>query len=47
VGHASRKPALQHPRSGEIYARAGKRWKLIGVIKPEHKADGLMTPVKE
>ena len=40
-------PHLREDRPGEVYARRGKDWKLIGLIKPEDKADGLITPVSE
>ncbi|MFL5348447.1 MAG: hypothetical protein ACJ8AT_26930 [Hyalangium sp.] len=39
-------PYKKEDRPGEVYAREGKSWRLVGVIKPEHKADGIMTPVE-
>lgn len=39
-------PNLDSDRPGEIYERQDKKWLLIGIIKPEDKADGFMTPVK-
>ena len=30
---------------GEVYARQGKQWVLIGIIKPANKALGIVTPV--
>jgi hypothetical protein len=27
--------------------RRGKNWALLGIIKPEHKAAGTITPVGE
>jgi hypothetical protein len=38
-------PYVDEDRAGELYARRGKRWELIGLIKPEDKARGLITPV--
>lgn len=38
-------PNLDSERPGEIYERQDKKWVLIGIIKPEDKADGFMTPV--
>jgi hypothetical protein len=38
-------PYLKEDRPGELYERRGKTWKLIGLIKPEHKASGEVTLV--
>jgi len=38
-------PYLDEDRAGELYVRQGKRWKLIGTVKPEDKARGFITPV--
>lgn len=40
-------PYLKEDRPGELYERRGKSWKLIGLIKPEHKASGLITLVAD
>ncbi|WP_223744333.1 hypothetical protein [Corallococcus sp. AS-1-12] len=40
-------PYIGEARPGEVYERRGKRWALIGIVKPEHKATGLMTAVTE
>ncbi|MFL5347879.1 MAG: hypothetical protein ACJ8AT_24070 [Hyalangium sp.] len=40
-------PYLKEDRPGELYERRGKSWKLIGLIKPENKASGRVTPVNE
>jgi hypothetical protein len=40
-------PYLKEDRPGELYERRGKSWKLIGLIKPEHKASGQVTPVDD
>jgi hypothetical protein len=40
-------PYLIDDRPGELYERRGKRWKLIGLIKPEHKATGFITLVDD
>ena len=34
-------------KPGEVYSRRGKRWVLIGIIKPNNKAAGVVTPVSE
>jgi hypothetical protein len=34
-------------RPGELYSRRGKKWVLIGLIKPENKSFGIVTPVDE
>ncbi|MDY7225940.1 hypothetical protein [Hyalangium rubrum] len=36
-------PYLNEERPGELYERRGKQWKLIGFIKLEHKATGVIT----
>lgn len=38
-------PYLKEERPGELYERRGKHWKLIGLIKPENKATGVITLV--
>jgi hypothetical protein len=38
-------PYIGEARPGEVYERRGKSWLLIGIIKPEHKAAGIITPV--
>ena len=38
-------PYLKEDRPGELYERRGKTWKLIGLIKPEHKDSGEVTLV--
>ncbi|WP_434384580.1 hypothetical protein [Melittangium boletus] len=40
-------PYRHENRPGEVYLRQGKNWKLIGLIQPDDKADGLITPVGE
>ena len=40
-------PYLGENRPGEVYERQGKTWKLVGIIKPEHKDRGIMTAVDE
>ena len=40
-------PYLNEERPGELYERQGKHWKLIGRIKPEHKASGVITRVND
>jgi hypothetical protein len=40
-------PYLTEERPGELYERRGKHWKLIGLIKPEDKATGRITPVND
>jgi hypothetical protein len=34
-------------KPGEVYSRRSKRWVLIGIIKPNNKAAGVVTPVNE
>lgn len=38
-------PYLKEERPGELYERRGKKWQLIALIKPEHKATGRLTLV--
>jgi hypothetical protein len=40
-------PYLTKDRPGELYERRGKHWKLIGLIKPEDKDRGRITPVDD
>jgi hypothetical protein len=40
-------PYKNESRPGEVYSRVGKSWKLIALIKPEDKEEGIMTPIKE
>jgi proteasome lid subunit RPN8/RPN11 len=40
-------PYLNEDRPGELYERRGKHWKLIGLIKVEHKASGVITRVND
>nr|WP_225937177.1 hypothetical protein [Myxococcus sp. RHSTA-1-4] len=40
-------PYVGEMRPGELYERRDQRWALIGIIKPEHKADGIITEVSE
>jgi hypothetical protein len=40
-------PYVTEDRPGELYERRGKSWKLIGLIKPEHKATGFITLVND
>jgi hypothetical protein len=40
-------PHLNEDRPGELYARRGKSWTLIGLIKPEDKARGFITRVND
>jgi hypothetical protein len=40
-------PHVNEERPGELYERRGKRWKLIGLIKPENKATGIITRVDD
>ena len=40
-------PYLGEERPGEVYERLGNTWKLIGIIKPEDKAHGNVTPVAQ
>ncbi|WP_224371950.1 hypothetical protein [Hyalangium versicolor] len=39
-------PYVHEDRPGEVYERRGKTWKLVGIIKPEDKASGLVTSVE-
>jgi hypothetical protein len=38
-------PNLGNSLPGEVYERRGKSWVLIGVIQPENKPYGYVTPV--
>jgi len=38
-------PHLKEERPGELYERHGKQWKLVGIIKPENKATGVISLV--
>jgi hypothetical protein len=38
-------PNLDNSRPGEVYECRGKSWVLIGIIRPEDKAYGYITPV--
>jgi hypothetical protein len=38
-------PNLDSTRPGEVYERRGKTWVLIGLITPEDKPSGRLTPV--
>jgi hypothetical protein len=38
-------PNLGSSRPGEVYERRGKSWVLIGIIKPEDKPYGYLTPI--
>jgi hypothetical protein len=40
-------PYVNEQRPGELYARHGKSWKLIGLIRPEDKATGFITLVDD
>jgi hypothetical protein len=40
-------PNLDNPRPGEVYERRGKAWVLTGIIKPEDKPYGKVTPTSE
>ena len=40
-------PYLEENRPGEVYERRGRSWTLIGLIKPEDKDRGVMTPVDD
>ena len=40
-------PYVTEDRPGELYERRGRNWKLIGLIKPEHKATGFVTLVND
>jgi hypothetical protein len=39
-------PYVEDDRPGELYERQNKTWKLIGLIRPEDKATGIVTPVE-
>ncbi len=38
-------PHEGHARAGEVFERRGKEWKLVGLVKPEDKAYGIVTAV--
>lgn len=40
-------PFLNEERPGELYERRGSQWKLIGHIKPENKATGVISLVDD
>jgi hypothetical protein len=40
-------PHIGKLQPGELYERRGQSWLLIGIIKPEHKSTGIITPVDE
>ncbi|ADO68846.1 hypothetical protein [Stigmatella aurantiaca] len=40
-------PYMNEARPGELYERRGKSWKLIGLIRPENKANGAITRVDD
>ena len=40
-------PHKYDEQPGEVYERRGKSWRLIGIIKPENKPYGIVTPVNE
>lgn len=40
-------PHVDDDSPGEVFRREGKTWKRIGIIKPEDKADGFVTPVDD
>jgi hypothetical protein len=40
-------PYANEVRPGELYERRGRRWKLIGLIKPENKGTGWITRVDD
>jgi hypothetical protein len=40
-------PHKNEDRPGEVYLRKESSWKLVGLIKPEDKEDGIVTPVEE
>jgi hypothetical protein len=40
-------PHKNESRPGEVYERQGKTWKLIGIIKPEDKEYGIITPIRD
>jgi hypothetical protein len=37
-------PHLDNPAPGEVYERRGRSWVLTGIIKPEDKPYGRVTP---
>lgn len=40
-------PYIGAPRPGEVYERRDKSWVLLGIIKPEHKATGTISPLAD
>lgn len=40
-------PYVDEGRPGEVYERRGKAWKLVGIIKPQNKPFGIVTPVDD
>jgi len=40
-------PNLDNPRPGEVYERRSRSWVLTGIIKPEDKPYGKVTPTGE
>jgi hypothetical protein len=40
-------PYMNDDRPGEVYERRGRGWKLVGIIKPENKLFGIITPVDD
>ncbi|MBJ6760812.1 hypothetical protein JGU66_08550 [Myxococcaceae bacterium JPH2] len=40
-------PHVGESAPGEVYLRKGKSWRLIGSIRPEDKARGVVTDVKD
>jgi hypothetical protein len=40
-------PYIGEPRPGEVYERRDKSWLLLGIIKPEHKAAGTISPLAD
>ncbi|CAM4382916.1 hypothetical protein MYXA107069_08390 [Myxococcus xanthus] len=39
-------PHIGETRPGEVYERVDRRWKLVGIIKPENKAVGRITAIE-
>jgi hypothetical protein len=39
-------PYMGEERPGELYERRGTQWALVGIVKPENKADGKVTGVE-
>lgn len=40
-------PYLDENRPGEVYERQSRVWKMIGIVKPEDKSRGYITPVSQ